>query len=105
MSLCHGVLHGGFLASSCALHLQAKYTAKANDKISEARGKQPQPTANEEMSVNRYNAMKAAAAAAIHRRVLPLSAAAVSPSPLTLHGRSHAEHGCPAAVQARQVGV
>lgn len=46
---------------------EAKYTAKANDKISEARGKQPQPTANEEMSVNRYNAMKAAAAAAINR--------------------------------------
>lgn len=47
--------------------MQAKYTAKAEDKISEARGKPAQPCANEEVSVNRYNAMKAAAAAAVNR--------------------------------------
>ena len=47
--------------------LQAKYTAKAEDKISEARCKPAQGPLNEELSVNRYNAMKAAAAAAINR--------------------------------------
>ena len=51
--------------------------------------------------MNRYNAMKAAAAAAINRWVLHLSAAAVYSSPQTLQGHSHAKHGCPAAVQAR----
>ena len=79
MSWC---VHGGCGAKSwSAACAQAKYTAKANDKISEARGKQPQPALNEEMSVNRYNAMKAAAAAAINRWVLCLSAAAVNSSP------------------------
>ena len=51
--------------------------------------------------MNRYNAMKAAAAAAINRWVACLSAAAVHSSPHTLQGYSHAKHGCPAAVQAR----
>ena len=46
---------------------QAKYTAKAEDKISEARCKPAQGPLNEELSVNRYNAMKAAAAAAVNR--------------------------------------
>ena len=68
--------------------MQAKYTAKANDKISEARGKQPQPALNEEMSVNRYNAMKAAAAAAINRWVLCLSLAAAHISPQVLQSHS-----------------
>ncbi|CAL5228656.1 g11826 [Coccomyxa viridis] len=45
----------------------AKYTAKAEDKISEARGKPAQGALNEEASVSRYNAMRAAAAAAINR--------------------------------------
>ena len=51
--------------------------------------------------MNRYNAMKAAAAAAINRWVVCLSAAAVYSSPRTLQSHSHAEHGCPVAVQAR----
>lgn len=49
------------------LHVQAKYTAKAEDKISEARGKPAQGATNDEASVSRYNAMKAAAAAALNR--------------------------------------
>ena len=47
--------------------MQPKYTAKAEDKISEARTKPAQGALNEEASVNRYNAMKAAAAAAVNR--------------------------------------
>jgi hypothetical protein len=47
--------------------LQPKYTAKAEDKISEARTKPAQGALDEEASVNRYNAMKAAAAAAVNR--------------------------------------
>lgn len=46
---------------------EPKYTAKAEDKISEARTKPAQGALNEEASVNRYNAMKAAAAAAVNR--------------------------------------
>ena len=57
--------------------MQAKYTAKAEDKISEARGKPAQGAINEEASVSRYNAMKAAAAAAINRSVpVPVQAPA-----------------------------
>ena len=51
--------------------------------------------------MNRYNAMKAAAAAAINRWVVSLSAAAVYSSPQTLQGHSYARYGCPAAVQAK----
>ncbi len=49
------------------MYVQPKYTAKAEDKISEARTKPAQGPLNEEASVNRYNAMKAAAAAAVNR--------------------------------------
>ncbi len=58
--------------------MQAKYTAKAEDKISEARGKPAQGAINEEASVSRYNAMKAAAAAAINKYV-PARLSIVSP--------------------------
>ena len=69
-------------SAKTALHVQAKYTAKAEDKISEARGKPAQGALNEEASVSRYNAMRAAAAAAINR-CAPVTAIVPLPDPST----------------------
>ena len=60
-------MHPGMNACRLWACMQPKYTAKAEDKISEARTKPAQGALNEEASVNRYNAMKAAAAAAVNR--------------------------------------
>ena len=60
-------MHPGMDAYRRWICLQPKYTAKAEVKISEARTKPAQGALDEEASVNRYNAMKAAAAAAVNR--------------------------------------